>query len=79
MKKTYTTTTEIWRHGLLVAVGTPIELTDAEAKYLGHALAKKPADAPATAPAETDEVATSSFDIHLLEVDSEDKPAKRRK
>lgn len=46
MKK-YTTTTVLWRHGLEVPAGTELTLSDAEAKYLHHALAKpKRAKAP---------------------------------
>lgn len=36
--KQYTTTKVIWRKGLEVEVGTPLTLSDEEAKYLKHAL-----------------------------------------
>ncbi len=43
--KTYTTNTVIWRKGLEVPAGTELVMSDAEAKYIKHALTEKKAPA----------------------------------
>jgi hypothetical protein len=51
MKKSYKVMNAFWRGMLLVDAGTTIELSDAEAKYLGHHLEPVPPAPPEDEPA----------------------------
>jgi hypothetical protein len=83
MKKTYTAMAAFWRHGNLVVEGDPVSLTDAEAKYLKHALKETKtvtAPAPVAAPQVSDEPeAQTTFAVETVEADADDRPARKRK
>lgn len=54
MTKTHTVASEVWHKGIQYLPGDPLSLTEAEAKYLGHALAV-PEVAPAPVEAEVED------------------------
>lgn len=78
--KQYEVTAEFWRDGLLVEAGTVVSLSDAEAKYLQHALkapeAQVAVEVVEEAPVAEVEVEAAPV-VEVAEV-VEDKPRRKR-
>lgn len=73
--KRYEVTSNIWRNGLMVEAGSQIELRDAEAKYLRHALREPKAEVPV----ETTVAAAEPVAVELpAEEPVVEKPRRRR-
>ncbi len=81
MKK-YTTTAVLWRHGIEMPVGSTLTLSDADAKYLKHALqpekAKTQTPTPADEPTPEPDAEPESDEPTVLGATTEEHPIERQ-